>query len=789
MKKLVLGLAIASALGLSACGDETLKDVQEEVKQENQTVIPTSRVVFDPSNGVLSVPNDLLFQGSTDGTLNIPVDDPTDYGNPLVAANALDGWSTQQPFVLGITFPSGVSLDGGSVFSPASVKIFETTMGGSTADADCTAVPRGVACKIVKELTFGQDFVAQASGNSIAVVPLKPLAAKTTYIVVLTNNLQDSTGKAIDGSTTYNLVKQDINTMPLGSAAQRGLQGIINSFENAVATTGVDKEDIIYTAAITTQSTIDALGVTKQLLVADPTAIPAVSAVDTGITVAQALISAGQIPADDPMLVPLYSSAKLMSGKITLPYYLGTPTAENPRAPVDNFWTAACDSGAMLLGLAAANPAAIPAEPQSANDAFCMNFGLRDLGIDTERNITQYNPIPKVTSMQTLDVQITMPDPTVANAVRASLGLPADLATPETGWPIVMLQHGITSKKEDMLAITGLLSLYGFATAAIDHPLHGSRGFDIDPTSPGDEINASTISATHYMNLANLLATRDNGRQSIADMLGLRVGLNFFPGINPTKVHFLGHSLGAITGNNFVALANTALNPAVDGLFALETASLAMPGSAVANFLFDSAAFGDLIRGNLLYASSTDFQAFVAANLGAVVPNGPDWEGFLVATYRSFWNNILSAEQQAQIQGTFDQFVFAAQSVTDAMDPNNYASLLVATQTPLHIIEVVGDGGDNLPDQVIPNTTSAIPTGGTEGLIALLGLPGVSETTSDQDGVSGAVRFIYGNHSSILSPAGSANNARATQEMQSQVANFFATNGTAIVVTDTGVVK
>ncbi|MDZ7870503.1 MAG: hypothetical protein U5L02_15125 [Rheinheimera sp.] len=33
--------------------------------------------------------------------------------------------------------------------------------------------------------------------------------------------------------------------------------------------------------------------------------------------------------------------------------------------------------------------------------------------------------------------------------------------------------------------------------------------------------------ATVYMNLADMLVTRDNLRQSIADMLGLRLGLNF----------------------------------------------------------------------------------------------------------------------------------------------------------------------------------------------------------------------------------------------------------------------
>ena len=153
----------------------------------------------------------------------------------------------------------------------------------------------------------------------------------------------------------------------------------------------------------------------------------------------------------------------------------------------------------------------------------------------------------------------------------------------------------------------------------------------------------------------------------------------------------------------------------------------------------------------------------------------------------------------------FSKFVFAAQTVTDAGDPANYASIIKATQTPTHLIEVVGNGvdsngvvckdildTDNCSDQVIPNTVTTTPFGGTEGAIALLGLPSVSSTTEG----SGAVRFIYGHHGSILSPAPNSSSIQdplvtgaATQEMQGQVAGFFATMGQLITVTNTDVVQ
>jgi len=826
MKKLVLSLAIISAFSLSGCGNETIEDVKKDFAENGIPVVASARVIFDPANGDLSVPNDLLFTGTQDGTLNIPAADATDFGDPIVAMNALDGWSTSNPFVVDISFPVGTSLDGNSVFSPASVQIFEALMGG---DPGCEAVPRGAACTVVGELTFGIDFVTQASGNSVAVVPLKPLKGKTTYILALTNNLKDSNGKDVAGSTTYEAVRQNITTHPLATDAQKGLQGVVNSYESAIVAAGADKDALIYTMAFTTQSTVDVLATTKALMAKNTPimvanamqGIPTIGIQDTGMSVADIL--AGKIPAE---LVPLYSTANFMQGSITLPYYLGIPTAENPLAPTNSWWKSLCDSGAMLAGFVGGG-GTLPEGPLSQSDGVCMAVsevaglaapGLRDVSsvfpLDVDRHLTKFSPVPKANVNMPIVVQMTTPDVNVANAVRAGLGLPANLVEPANGWPVVILQHGITSKKEDMLAITGILSLYGLATVAINHPLHGdpdvfggllpggSRGFDL--TGDGvDEINASTVSATHYMNLASLLTTRDNLRQSTSDLLGLRLGLNFLGGVHvegnsikvdTSKVHFLGHSLGAITGVNFIALANTSLEPQVDPLFAVNTNSLAMPGVMVANFLMESGAFGDVIKSGLTFAASPDFQGYVAQ---VHMSETPPSEAEMVGYYRDFYA-LLTPAQLGTLEGTFAQFAFAAQTVTDSGDPANYAAMMAATNTPTHLIEVIGNGSDNLGDQVIPNSISSTPFGGTEGAIALLGLPGISETTQDAESpVSGAVRYLFGHHGSILDPSpGSRGEApdpimtgAATSEMQNQVANFFSSDGHLISVQSGDVVQ
>lgn len=802
MKKLVLSLAIASTLGLSACDDETIKDVEKEVVDNGTAVTPTARVKFDPSAGAagLSIPNDLIFLGTVDGTLEIPVADPTDGSDPFVAISALDGWSISQPFSLAIDFPTGTSLNADSVANPAAVRIFEAVMGGDANDSDCTAVTRGLACKVVGELTFGVDFVTQASGNNISVIPMKPLKAETTYLMVMTNNLSDNNGKAVAGSTTYELARQDINTLPLGNASQLALQGAINSYEAALVAGGVDSETIIYTAAMTTQSTTRVLSTVKAVMAAGvpqmvanaQQGIPAIGVADTGISVATVLD--GLIP---DSLIPLYSAANYIRGEIHLPYYSGLPSAENPLAPVNDWWRARCDSGATLAGLAATNPDAIPAGPLDENDGFCMNFGLRDLSsvvaIDTERNLTKFNPIPATTStMMPIDVQMTTPDLAVANAVRASMSLPA-LEEPADGWPVAMLVHGITSTKEQMLPITGLLSLYGIATIAIDQPLHGSRGFDLSGNGV-DDINTSSVSTLHYVNLASMLTMRDNTRQSTADLLGLRLGMNFLGGvdvngspikIDNTKVHILGHSLGGIYGMNFVGLANTELSPQIDGLFKVASASLAMPGLMLANFGLDSPAFEGLAKSNLTLELSPEFAAAVEAGLPA------DYTQTQLSAFYFAFYDALDATQKATLDAGFAQFTFAAQTVTDSGDPIAYVQALAATNTPTHLIEVVGNGVDNLSDQTVTNRAPFTPMGGTEPAITLLGLEGVSEDTNG----SGVVRFVNGHHSSILDPRPNAASpdpelsARATQEMQTQVATFFASMGQLIKITDPEVVK
>ena len=863
MRKLVLSSSVALALGLAGCGgsDETLSDIQAET--EVQT--PFSRIVFDPAAGNLNIPNDLLMLPGDDGffdyTLNIPVADPTDFGDPQNALNVLDGWSTQHPFVINVETPVNTSLDESSLSS--GILLFEATLGLDQSDPDCAQISTPSAgCKLGEQLTFGVDYVLSlADNNTVSFVPLKPLKPAQGYMLVMTTDLKDSSGKSVQGSTTWDLVRLDINTNPLATDAQLQLQGLVNSLVNPLISAGYEREELTYVSAFTTQSIANSLDTIKKVMISefaaragagDPTAGQALPAIVVGdadedpnaaealnLLTAEAVAGAvqagkqglpeqtqafidatdfsalescaglagtasGQLSAQWGALnefavgvstailtqVGPFCAAQRYEGNINLPYFLGVPSAENPLAPVNQFWTAACDSGIVLAGAPAE---ALAAATPGPNAQTCSALGLADLRVngeklDSARNITKFNPYPQPTGgnmgTEALDVQVTIPDPAIAGAI----GFP--ISMPEAGWPVVILAHGITSQKEDMLAITGTLALAGVASVAIDQPIHGSRGFDLDGDGM-DDLNATSVSATHYMNLASLPTARDNLRQSVSDLLGLRLGLNAVVDTTSTqgvkfdtsRVSIMGVSLGAITGGNFAALANTSMGgdlAALDGMFAIKQASLESPGGGAAQFLIESPSFGPLIKGLLLSQASDDFVALLNQLFETTDVN----EAQLVEAVALFEANLTEA-QAAAVNAVFAEFAFAAQTVMDSGDPTNYAQTL-GSNTPVHMMTVVGDGSaENLPDQVIPVST-ALPLSGQLPLANIIGLEQVSTTVGPQaDPISGLVLFNSGAHASSLSPA---SNAAVTAEMQRQVATYLSSDAGLLPISDESVV-
>jgi Pla-1/cef family extracellular lipase len=864
MKKTLLSTGIIALLGLSACGGDLPGDVT--VTDETGDVVleePFARVVFNPATADLNVPNDILMIPSGnffDFTLNTEGSADFDPANPLHTLSALDGWSAHMPFAIRVSLPDEVDIDGSTV-SGSSIRIFEATQALEGTSETCQALAAslgapGVPCELGEELTYGVDFVASytAGTGAISVVPLKPMKSSQGHMLVVTEDLKSTDGRAVKGSITWELTRQDIATNALGSDDLLQLQGLVNSLVNVLEPAGLDTADVSYAAYFSTQSTEDSLNTVKQLNIA-PFAQAFQATLATGADLVTANAFASQylptittelttgvdsvfenfaallLPADqltqlaavgldscdgliaavsDPTsplnatatenfvsVGPLCSST-IVVGEVKLPYYSSTAN------PANEWWRAACTSGATLQSLGteivtgliqAGQVGPNNARCQVASDGTLFDLDLTSLGMTDPRNITKFNPIPVLQGRQTDDentlynesgteavsVLFTVPDESVIAMISAATDGAVQVQTkPATGWPVVVFQHGLGQSKSNVLLVASALAMAGYASAAIDHPLHGDRIITI-----GEDV----FDSAGYTSLI-LLNTRDIGRQSIADIMAFRLALNAINDstglvdLNTSEVHFMGQSLGAIYGTGAVALANKSLAgdlAAFDSMYAFKTANINVPTGGVGASTFESAFFGPIIKGQLLVVSSPEFVEFLTA---FAVQNGIPAEAAIGPAYLAF-EQVITAEQAAVINAGFTSIAFAAQTVTDAADPISYAAELTST-TPTLVQLVVGggnndDGSTALTDQVNPVTTS-LPLVGGEPLADIMELSKVSSTSQG----SGVVRFISGSHTSFLSPSTSA---ATTVEMQSQAVSFIVSGGANIVVTDTSVVE
>lgn len=822
MKRLILGVAIASALGLTGCGE----DSYNELKDKTEPLVPESHMVFDPANSKVPLPNDLLFSGTKDGTLSIPGESSGNYVDPQIALGALDGWSTTSPISIDIDLAkkhdgTPLTLMAASVAQPGAVRMFEATVGGPlSSDAECTAKPSVSACKVGAELQFGVDFVSTASGNKVVIVPLKPLKAGQSYIYATTNLIQDSEGRGIAPSTTYGLLKLDITTLPLETPDQLMLQTLVNSYEKGIAAAhNVDPSTISYSGLFTTQSVANVYETTKLLMAKGAPYAPSFAQMPTpaGYTVAQA---AGLTPAAGAAYV-VSSLADVYTAKIKLPIYgdcssVSCLSAEG-KPLINGHWKAQGDSPvSVLLALqagtlsqnnfgmqAVANGIANPADALANPSLMAGKTWLLDDGtaVDKTKHLTKFNPIPAIKGYETVPVLISMPNAARLADFYQQQGIP--FTPPTAGWPTTIALHGLGGGKEMSLAYAGSYAAMGVATIAIDMPLHGARSFDangdgvyeVSATDPSFGAVVGTPDAFKngnplvFVNISSTLSVRDNFRQATMDHLGVRLALTGLaqglaqagqPQVfDVSKISAQGLSLGAIVGTDFATYASTGMkNPATgDALpnaYVIKAVSLAAPAGGLAGSFAGSATFGPVLFSNI--KASATFQALVdKANTAGYEVGSPEYAALVQAVYAQF----------------IPTFAFAVQTAVDSADPINHAATLKATGLPVHLIEIAGDGNGNLPDQVLPNRVDNFPLSGTEPLISAIGLPCVDSTSKGH----GVVRFSKGHHSSIVSPsetdATDGMAAAATVEMQTQVATYAATAGkgdATILVTNSDVI-
>lgn len=808
MKKKLIYAAVLSAL-LSGCGGG------DDKKGDTSSYLD---YLLSGSNATR--PSALAARAS-DGTLKFSTE-TADLSNPVSALSTLDGWSTTQAIQIvpvtasGITVKAPTAAEFGAAVAPLYLLELEF---------DSAALrPSGVK----KVLSYGVDFVVAESAGKLNLVPLKPLNPSSYYMIVATDQLKDSSGNPLKPGSDYSNYKSNTGS----NAQEQSINGLITLQEGLFkAATGITSDHVIFSDWFGTQSGADVLvavkGAAASVLKASSTLDAAVlwkqdalgntslpGTYTLGVTANAAFLT--QLEAEqflpqeqkdaiaaavaaNPTLSGLASVTKVYSGAVKLPYFLSSPATVGARAGTwdkakTQSWHGAIPSlyaianalkasdtevigglvGAgvdpALLGALIADPSRQAELLAEASKLIGVTLTSGGKPLDPEMNIGRFNPLPALEEVQSVPMRVFAKD---------ALNTITD---------VIIYQHGVTSVKENAYALAlgqiaaGATAGKKVAVVVIDHPLHGERGFALS----GSMATVTTPeNPTPYLNLSYLTVARDNLRQSVADLLGLRlaVGLANAKGAIGTagslKVHFLGHSLGAISGANLLAVANQSLgNPQADALFKFDTGGLAMPGGGIAPLLLNSPTFGPTLQMGVLTGSSPELKAAFSAY-------APSCKTAVASCFINEFLPSLDATTRATAAGTLQSYSFAAQSVLDAADPINLARGIKA-DFPLFATEIVGDGALSLSDQVIPNSVATAPLAGTEPLFKVMALQPLTATGAANHH---AARFLAGGHSSLLAPDGNDDLALVTSEMQTEFGSFFMSGGTAVKVTDASLLK
>ncbi|MGR5068977.1 VolA/Pla-1 family phospholipase [Vibrio alfacsensis] len=793
---------LCSAILLAGCGDNT----SSSGTSDTVTFEPAVQALLDRntsisftlqgSNADVPVPSYLLMD-SSDGTLGLPTNGDDALTNPAAAMNTMDGWSTSMPIVLnfnGDGFADGLVTSGVSV-----IKINQRLT-----DWDGTSNP------IEKVLTLGTDFVVQARGNSLYIQFMNSLDESGEYIFAATQAISDVNGNPIGTSNSYATGKSNEIIYESGDLAS--VQAVTKAVEGIFGLASVNPADIVYSSWFSTQSVGDTLaavkGVTATGFATGANTLNAVykndesdGAVDlaTAYTMSlgttQDFVTAldadedfnkyiSDLDAAKTAIKGLYAGSavnvNVTQGVVRLPHYLDKGADWNMQPMVSAMPSLAKLSAALAdpneqanmvqqlsTGIFADDPVDVtklatdPTEQlKLVGSELFLSSGTR---LDSERIITRYSPVPVVKSLE--DVEFL-------------------LFTPETGTPtdVVIYQHGITSAKENAYSFAFNMVKAGVAVIAIDLPIHGTRSLD--------EQRSANADVLAYLNLSNLAVARDNLRQSVLDVLGLRASLVVsaqagllastpLQAFNPmagSKVKMLGHSLGGIVGTSAVAAANNTLgSPTADALYTFSGASIQNAGGQIGNLLLGSSNFGPQIKHNLAYVASADYASYADASCAELSDK---------ACYEAF-EQMATEDQLRALHSGFSSFIYAAQTTLDTVDPFTNASDLMSTgslSTPFFMTEVDGD-------DTVPNNVANAPFAGTEPLAAKLGLTTVNRSNT---AVSPSASFVQFNatatHSTFASPAGTLADFDHHVEMQMENTDFLVDDALS-GVTSTSVLK
>ncbi len=349
----------------------------------------------------------------------------------------------------------------------------------------------------------------------------------------------------------------------------------------------------------------------------------------------------------------------------------------------------------------------IPGFPSSTDPA---GTGIAHDAIGAVLSGTYVSP-----DFRTMDAEIRFmadgtPIPVMANQrIAVTLILPRSPA-PAAGYPVVIYGHGLGGQRREMLGLANEMARAGIAMAAIDWATFGQRSVPSEaaslepgtyrgPDGFGDARSYATLD--FFGNLVNLVAFRENIRQSALDVVQLRrvlanpaLNLAFVadeyggtaPRIDGTHVGYAGNSLGGIMGT-VIGGMEPDINPLV----------LNVPGGAILTLL----------------APEVPGQAPLLATASNIIFGAPS--DAVIDRYHPLCNLV--------------------QMIIDGADPASFARELARPAMGRgHDVWVV----ESVNDETVSNAS-------TELLASLMGLPQIQPVTLTVPGLSAIMPPVMGN--------------------------------------------
>jgi dienelactone hydrolase len=663
--------------------------------------------LFRPSAGVLPFPIDLYFSGSTDGTLNIPASIAA-LTPHFAALNALDGWSTTAD----ITVRFSAALNATTL--AANVRVIRVAIDNAT---KATVGVLGILQPGV-DYSIGVSPDIDSAGSTLLIRPLRPLVPSTGgtnngYLVLITNGVRDVNGNAATPDAEYLTVRTaaisdltgGVNPPTCASITNATLNGICRlTFAHLFIGTQLPAPLTVAPTSVVASFSFSTVATRDTLGILAATTTPRpYSVFPTGLNTS---------------FMGLPGIADIYAGTLNIAYRLAVPATTTSPVVMTTPWQAA------------GGPPP-PLDPAS-------------------RHLTRFNPVPAAGTA--IDIPLLLMVPNIPPG------------KPGAGWPVVVFVHGFPRDRTDALLVADTLASRGFATIAIDMPLHGitpssaayaqpfatpiERTFNLDLQinavfgAPGQDGQVDPT-GVNFLNLTNVLVQRDNSRQAIADIIALirTIPTIDFDGVagadfDPSRIHVIGYSLGGTHAGTVLGLLGNG-----------EVKASALPSAAamLTETIKNSATYGPIIN-NLLAA-------------GGLQAN--------TTLYRNFFRNV--------------------QAAFDAADTVNYASTMAGAAAggrELYFSTFEGGVGGFPTDPVVP-------VGSTQRLITTAGGAGVARiNTVGANGVAGTnggwVPFSQGIHNSLLDPGPSL---ATTVELQSEIADFFFSGGDQIIITNGAVIQ